>query len=889
MRRPVSATIVLLLAGSAVPALAQDIRVDVIGSNIRRPEGESTLPVQIITREEIVRTGAQTAAELLQFVSANNSRGAITVANVIGSPTNSVSTASLRGLGGQNTLVLLNGKRLTPSSGEVTGVIGVNLDSIPFAAIERVEVLKDGASAIYGSDAIAGVINFVLRQDFRGAEATLYYGAPTRGGGGEKWNAKGTVGVGDLAKDKYNVLFSANYQKAESLDQNKRSFSDSSVDVERGLIGVSGNTFPAHITTGDIGTPGFPNCSPGIYDPTLDPFFGMARCVFDPSAADGVNAIPKQDTTSFFASARWQFNPDWQLYGTAAYTKVDTRYVIQPTPISDQFIYGPNLDLATILLPPSSPYYPAALAEAAGVNGQSLNLRYRAYALGHRDTTDENEAFQGVAGIKGTAFNWEFDFDFVYSKNETKSRLNGGFALYSEVLPLLNSGRVNPFGPSTPEVQAELDAMQLREEVLRGESTSWLFEGKASSELFKLPAGSVAAAFGFQAGRQELEQRFHPSLQASDVTGLGGGFPNIDADRDYWAAFAEINIPIVTNLELNAVVRYDDFSDFGHTTNPKVSIRWNPVRQLLLRGSWGTGFVVPALTQAYGANSVGLSQPGLEDPLRCPTTQDENDCLNQFNVLFGGNANLQPQTSDQWTLGLVFEPLAGLSIAFDWFNIKFRNMFGNPFIQTILNNQDQYGHLITRGPVQPQFPTIPGPITLIDQRLGNIDQVNIAGWDVNIKATGPATDWGRFGFNLDGSYYTKYDVRNPDGTYTSVISNQAGAAVSGVSPRYKQYATVTWTRGPWSASLGNQYQSSYGDYGTDGDGNPRRVSSTSFWDFYGSYTGLKNWKFVLGVQNLFDRDPPFSNQQTTFQQGHDPTSYDARARFVYGSVTYSFQ
>ena len=181
VRRPLSAAIAVIIAGGAAPAFAQDIRVDVTGSNIRRLEGEGALPVQVITRDEIDRTGAQSVAELLQYVSSNTSGGAFSVTNVIGTQSNSVSTASLRGLGGQNTLVLINGKRLTAASGEIQGVYGVNLDSIPFSAIERVEVLKDGASAVYGSDAIGGVINFILRQDFRGAEATLYYGAPTRG------------------------------------------------------------------------------------------------------------------------------------------------------------------------------------------------------------------------------------------------------------------------------------------------------------------------------------------------------------------------------------------------------------------------------------------------------------------------------------------------------------------------------------------------------------------------------------------------------------------------------------------------------------------------------------------------------------------------------------
>ena len=893
IRRPLSATIALLVAGGAVPALAQDIRIDVTGSNIRRVEGEGALPVQVITREEIDRTGAQSVAELLQYVSSNTSGGAFSVTNVIGTQSNSVSTASLRGLGGQNTLVLLNGKRLTAASGEIQGVYGVNLDSIPFSAIERVEILKDGASAVYGSDAIGGVINFILRQDFRGAEATLFYGAPTRGGGGEKWNATGTVGWGDLAKDRFNVFASAYYQKAESLDQNKRSFSDDSVDVDQGLLAISGNTFPAHITTGGIGTPGFPNCAPGIFDPTLDPFFGGPRCVFDPALIDGVNAIPEQETHSLFASGRWQLHPNWQLYGTAAYTKVRTRYVIQPTPLSDQITYGRDAEFAAaFLLPPSSPYYPTALAQAAGVGGQPLNLRYRAFALGLRDTTDEVEGWQTVAGVKGTAFNWDFDFDFVYSRNETSSHPNGGFARFSQIVPLLNTGRVNPFGPQTPEVQAELDALQFREETFSGKSTGYLFEGKATGDLFRLPAGSAAAAVGFQAGKQKLEQRFHPALQAGDVTGFGGNSLGIDADRDYWAAFAEVSIPIHKTLELNAAVRHDDYSDFGSTTNPKVSVRWNPVRQLLLRGSWGTGFVAPTLTQAYGANTVGITQPGLADPLRCPTTQDTNDCVTQFGLTFGGNPNLKPQKSDQWTVGLVFEPLSGVSLAFDWFNLTVEDLFSNgPPPLTILNNQGQFGSLITRGPVQPQFPNLPGPITFIDQRFINIGEVRIEGFDVNIKALSPPTAFGRFAFNLDGTYYRKYDQQQVDGTFAGFVSNQLGSATSGLFPRYKQYATVTWSRGPWSATLGNSYQSSYIDVGTlfDDAGSPRRVGTLSLWDLYATYTGFKNWKLTLGVQNLFDRDPPFTNQQTTFQVGYDPTYYDARARFVYGSVTYTFK
>jgi iron complex outermembrane receptor protein len=906
-RNKLASALAVALGGGAIaaatPALAQDIRVEVTGSNIKRVDVEGALPVTVITREEIDATGAQSAAELLNFVAAAASSGATLSTNVIGATTFSVSTPSLRALGGQNTLVLVNGKRVTQASGEYQGVYGVNLDSIPFSAIERVEILKDGASAVYGSDAIAGVINFIMRQDFAGAEATAYYGTPTRSGGGQKWNASGTIGWGDLSKDKYNVFVNAYYGKADALNQNERNFSRSALDFERGLFAISGHTFPAYAygpNYEEVGSPGAPDCGPGgryVDGPPdlINQVLGAPRCWYDPALADGVNAIPEQETMSVYASGRWQFHPDWQAYATVAYTDVKTRFIIQPTPLSEAVTYGPNAEFgASILLQPTSPYYPADLAAAAGVAGEPLNMYYRAYALGLRDQTDKNKAFQGVVGTKGYAFNWDWDFSFAYSQNETSEQPNGGFARYSEILPLLNSGRVNLFGPQTPEVQAELDALQFRQKAFDGKSSGWMLEAKGTGEIYKLPAGSLAAAAGIQVGSAKLEQNFSPALQAGDVTGYGGNSLDIDADRDYWAAFAEFNIPILKSLELNAAVRYDDYSDFGSTVNPKVSLRWTPVRELLVRGSWGTGFVAPTLTQAYGANTVGLSEAGLSDPVRCPTTGLVLvDCAAQFNVQFGGNPDLDPQESNQWTLGFVWEPIAGVSFGVDWFNLKVEDLFSNgPSVATILNNQDRYGDLITRGPPQPQYPGLPGPITLVDQRFINLGTVRMAGFDIDVRARSPRTSIGRFLFALTGTYYSKYDVQNPEGGYDSQVANQFEASTSGLIPRYKQYATVTWENGPWSATLGNLHQNSYIDVNVApafiGE-ETREVDNLSIWDLSATYSGFKNWRLTLGVQNLFDSDPPFTNQSTTFQVGYDPTYYDARARFVYGSVTYSFK
>ena len=339
-------------------------RIEVTGSNIKRVEGESALPVTVITREEIDRSGATSPIELLNILSANNSLGNVTLTSVIGSATNSAQTASLRGLQGGRTLVLINGKRVNNFAGETQGVSGVNLAVIPFSAIERVEILKDGASAVYGSDAVAGVINFILRSDFRGAEATVWYGKPTRSGGGDQEKYSATLGFGDLDKNRYNVFLSASFDHQHSLDQRDRNFSnDSTVEFLRNLGGFAGssNTFPGRVTTGGIGMPlnTYPDCgAPWNIAPPEDlvPFLG-ANCYFDPSRMPGVNGIGDDKNLNLFLQGKFQLTANWQLYGHALYSKDQNHYIIQPVPISNLFFYGPNGDIpSTVTIQPSSPF-----------------------------------------------------------------------------------------------------------------------------------------------------------------------------------------------------------------------------------------------------------------------------------------------------------------------------------------------------------------------------------------------------------------------------------------------------------------------------------------------------------------------------------------------------
>ncbi|HEX3061035.1 MAG TPA: TonB-dependent receptor plug domain-containing protein, partial [Usitatibacter sp.] len=564
---------------ASVPAMAQTTtqpaakeRIEVTGSSIKRVEGESALPVTVISREEIEKSGATTPMELLQLISANNSLGATMLSSTIGATTFSAQTASLRGLQGGHTLVLINGKRVNGFSGEIQGVQGVNLAIVPFSAIERVEILKDGASAVYGSDAIAGVINFILRSDYTGGEASVYFGQPTRSGGGNQEKYAASLGFGDLARNRYNVFFNLSYDHQHSLDQKDRNFSnDSTENFLNNLGGFAGssNTFPGNFTTGHIGVFGHSgtNCGANPYNVFVT---ALGGCFFDPARQPGVESIPEDKNANFFVQGKLQLSPNWQLYSHALYGQDKNRFVIQGAPISSVFFYGPNGDIpATITVTPSSPFYPHAAATAAGVDGQNLNVRWRTTPLGGRDTTDTNTGLQVVGGVKGTiADRWDTDVSYSYAEGKTTEHTNGGFFLYSKLIPILNSGQIDLTTVDLPADQlALLHSSDFIGDVFTGKASTSMVNAKISGDLFQMRSGAVAGAVGVDVRREKLDQTPNEAYVNGDITGYGGSSGAIHGNRDVKAAFAEVNVPLLTSLELDAAIRTDDYSDFGRTNN----------------------------------------------------------------------------------------------------------------------------------------------------------------------------------------------------------------------------------------------------------------------------------------------------------------------------------
>lgn len=898
----------IALAASPASAQQQLERVEITGSSIKRIEGETALPVQILTREDIQRTGATTAEQLLQTVSAFSSSQGLVASSASGQNTAGISAVSLRGLGSRRTLVLVNGRRLAPYGiGFTNDSVSVDVNSIPLAAVERVEVLKDGASAIYGSDAIGGVVNFILRRNFSGGEITAEYGDTTQGGASSK-RVTATVGFGDLSKDRFNVMLVGSLQKESALFGRDRKFASNSVNLDEGNDLTSGNTFPANIAAvdGSFGSSN-PTAATGCLLPYsfLDPLFPPTVCRFDPAPL--VTLLPQTERASLFASARFALTNETEAFVEASFNRNKARTVIQPVPLSDQFNIPSNnvlatqapyntftaLPSATIILSPSSPFYPTAHVQGlTGGATPDLFVRYRASVSGDRDFTDIAESPRLAFGVRTAAAGWDLEAAALYSASKVRETPNDGYPLFSTILPLLNSGTVNFFGPNNAGIDGQIRAADFVGEAFSVKSSLTGIGVKGARDVAVLPAGPVAVAVGVDARQEKYTSQPSAAIAAGDISGYGGNLAFVDRSRDVEGLFAEVNLPIVAGLEANAAVRFDRYQGVGNSTTPKLGLRWQPTKAVLVRGSIGKGYRAPSLADLYTPSTTAVTVFGLNDPARCDTTGDGiRDCATQFATTNGGNANLKPEKSTNLTLGIVFQPTEAVLIGFDAFKVTLKDTI-TPGIDPQVILQDaaslaRFASLITRGPIDPAFPTLPGPIVNIDQTNLQLGQTRLSGVDVDFRYRIPAADLGRFTLGLDGTYFIKFETQNPDGSFTPAV-DRANGLTGGVIPRLKTYQWINWSRGPWDATLALNWQKSYHDLISNFDGKPRKVGAYETVDFQTAYSGIKNLRLTLGIKNLFDRDPPYSNT-ISFQTGYDPQYSDPRGRFVYGRVAYAFK
>jgi iron complex outermembrane receptor protein len=947
--KAVAYAVSLAIAAAAAPALAADNAADatastselqevvVTGTSIKGVNAETSLPVQVLSSEDVARTGATNIQQLLSNLPATSSLGAITPAEATGAGTGAIATISLRGLGSDRTLVLINGQRSSVYGGGGGGAGGssVDISSIPIAALERVEILKDGASAIYGSDAIAGVVNFILKSDYQGFTATVYGGTPTMGGGGSEEMASIFTGIGDIKSDGWNINLGVNYDHVGQILGDRRSFAGR-YQPQYGNDVTSSFAFPANVQVpgshgtfvnadfpkGTTASPGAGACGPDSLNDVNFP----TQCRFDNTGFDDLE--PDVTKLGFMLQADLALNDTNKLYSLASFAQVRTITQVQPVPLSygnpllagnpyiaylqNQYntpgspFYQYNLinpspapGTGAFLLPNTSPYYPLAFSESHGLctgaaasSCQPLNLIYRDFADGDRVTEDVANTTRLVGGIKGNVSGFDYDAYLLFSSSAVYEDLDHGFALYSLIMPLLDQGNINPFGPTTDQSQiaaAQQDTFLGQDFRSRTSLSSGNFT--VSRELFQTAWGPVAAALGGEVRRETYDYVPALAIQTGNIAGEGGNALPVYATRDVESAYFEFNTPILPDLILDAAVRYDNYQRIGDSVNPKGSLKWQPTDWFLLRGSAGTGFRAPSLTDLYAPQTRSVTGNGTRDPIQCAVFSASNPaCSFQFTTILGGNPNLTPEKSNQYSLGTVFQPIKNFTIDLDSWWIFIRNTIvdgGLPYTTILANatTATEFADLVTRD--------ANGNIVSISQQNSNLFKSAVSGLDMDFKYLFDLPV-GRLTADYNGTYYYKFAVElvTNQGDYTNFIDQPYTVSGSiGVVTRYRSNALLDYSLSDFDVSLIQHYQKRYHDAPSSITGVSRFVGDYTTYDLQGSYRLDKNTSFTLGVINLFNTPPPYANYAASannFIGGYDINYGDPRGEFVYARVTWKF-
>ena len=927
-------------------------RVIITGSSIKRVENEGALPIQIISREDIDRQGITSAEQLIATLSSNGNGMDNLASNsdvVAGQErgNNGASAANLRGQGSASTLILLNGRRMAAHG--LNGGI-VDLNSIPFSAVQRVEVLKDGASAIYGTDAIGGVINFILRKDFTGVslEAST---DQTQAGGGDKLRVGLLAGMGDLAKDGYNVMVALGHTDNKILRGDQRDFVNT-FQPDRGLsVDTRGTPFATVFPlasanaavvrtilssratpTGPISNllspiqpgstlringginpldlPGGAGCNSidgmGVYDEVLwaTPAAKFA-CAWDTGRAAALQQPIKTDSVV----ARATFNVGTNIL-SAEFTgsKADSAKSFSNAQISSST--NATSPLFNLVYPSTGSSYNAVFNAIVAVfptieenRGQGIAYRWRCIECGRRELTTTSETARLLLSAEGTIGTWDYRAGISQATSETRSTAGSGYYYDDAFFPLLRSGLLNPFllpGQSqTPAALAALEAASARGlTIYGGKFTLNQFDASASGAIYKLPAGDVMAAIGtdirqekwkFQGDQRNLaNRRTSFLLPFDDVNALSG------VKRDIKAVYAEVQVPVIKELDVTVAGRSDDYTGFGNTFNPKVSFRYVPADEVLVRGSYSTGFRVPTFNQLFnGITDSPTSGATIVDPARCPTklvsTIPGCEAINP-NTLSGGKPDLGPEKSKQYSVGFVLAPTREFSANIDWWHIKKTGTIQAFGIATLIANHELFPQNFIRNAA--------GNLAFIDIRPVNAGETSTKGVDLGAKLNGPLLG-GKYSATIDGSYLIEKKSRlltsSPFGPSEIATFTRSGD----LGLRWKHAASFTYTQGDWSGSLYQLFSSGYKDAVLPGVANGSVVppnwnpSVDSYTTYHASvtYTGVKNLSLTAGIRNLFDQDPPFSaayDTNTGAGSSWEPRVADPRGRSFTFLVKYTF-
>ncbi len=824
-------------------------KISVTGSRIKRADLEGTQSVLVFDKEEIERTGVTSISQFLNGLSIS-SFGSYNAATVNSTQVNKLQV-DLRGLGSDNTLVLLDGRRMQDEGGE--GV--VDISTIPIAAIERVEILKDSASAIYGSDATAGVVNIITRKDFDGSAFTIKWLEPDGKGGSERVlsAAFGT------STDRYRTLTTFSSREKSATYYRDREWTK---------VGESSFSLPANYTdTGidDFGVQPHPNCPENRIG-------GAGFCVYDFAATSALT--PRIEELSFLNNFEYNINENMSFISSLRANRSLTKWNMAPN--ADDFV----LNKASV----DATEDPQAIWDYLGIEEPEgdLLIRYRGVPYGLREFEESKDSYGAVFGLRGTLSDW----DWEVTANQSKSRLfrfnENGWFFNSGLVTAILEQRFNPFNESVDaKTQKVVDDTKYQGyEIIDTES-----EGAnviVSGELGQLPGGPIGLAFGVDYTKSKFNYFIDHQSEQGNVIGTQPS-EGSEAYRDIKAAFAEMRFPIANSIETQLAVRFDDYNDFGSTVNPKAGFSIRPFDGLLFRGNVATGFKAPTLRELHGGASINFQD--VVDRPRCITlgidpNSDACEITTEVKIIESGNDKLKEETSLSWNLGAVYSVNADLSFTVDYWNTEIEDVITAVDIQDLadavaegLTPPDgvQYDRLTGDdtpfGSAQLESITLP-QVNLGKKRDAGIDfglsyRVNVS--DINILLT---SDYARRTINKA--------ILVPNGDFEENLDKRD-------FPKWRMSNDIKVNKGNYSLSLKRKDIAGFKNEKETG-----RVGSFSTYDMQVAVNTPYNARLTLGAINLFNKKFPLDESSRVGDDQRVQTLYPIDQRVTYLQVDYSF-
>lgn len=905
----VSAAIGLGAASTlSLPAIAQENtlleEVVVTGSMIKRIDLDNALPVQVLSAEEINRIGVTNTTDLIEKIPAM--QGFYTASDSVGGSGGGIRTANLRGIGDQYTLTLLNGRRMAPADSGST----IDLSNIPLAAVERVEILTDGASALYGSDAIAGVVNFILKEEVEETTISVRGDQPAEDGG-ESWNFDIVTGFGNLADDGYSVVASYSHEEQEALAAADRDFAETGfIFFNKGgerlyFQNSSANSIPGNAY---VYTAGYEELI-AAFNPYAERTGSCAQqttpsgrtCRFDYTST--LEILPEHERDSLFLNGKMRIGSNMTAFANALVSQYEMTPRIAPYPTGEIPLPLDSELVRNEVFPYLTPEEQAQVGEVTGT--------WRAVPAGNRTTKWKTDSYNFTAGLQGNVGEVDYSAAVTHAITETQQDYPTGWLLLDEFVEVSSSGAINIFAGQDEFTDADREA--LAPAIYHGpwdktDNTMTAFDASASMPVFDIGGRDVFVAAGMDYRTTNYDRSIAPANANEELLFLSKDTA-YELERDQWGVFTEVLVPVTDSLEFTGSLRYDDVSavedkrnggdiDEGDTgTTYKLSALWNVTDAVALRGSYGTGFKAPSMREIgeplseFGVTSGTFACPfDAADPL----AQYCNPGEDQYDVFRQGYAGLEFETSTQYTFGIVLTPWDRFDMTIDYWNIELEDLVERLTESQIFNNPEQYRDLFTTKTNQAtgreELAIIQSAVNVGSKENEGIDYAINQGFDLG---------WGSLDLGMRGTYMIK-----SESSLTGSSLGKFGADDAVVFRNIINFEATLY-HGNFTHNLFLNYRSGYDDQAQEvevvqdgvalGQG-PTKVVQLEI-DPYITTNYQLGYRMLddslgltFGVKNLFDEEPPLSLRVSGsgHQVGWDPRYSDPYGRTYYLRAEYRF-